>query len=128
MTTTVPNAEKTVLIVEDDEVLLRALYLMFHTEGFTVATATDGETALETAIRLRPAVVLLDLILPKLSGLDFLKTFKSHTELKNIPVVVLSNLGDTATIDNAKALGAVDYYIKSDTDISVLYDKVKKYL
>lgn len=128
MITTVPNAEKTVLIVEDDEVLLRALYLMFHSEGYTVASATDGETALETSIRLRPAIVLLDLILPKLSGIDFLKTFKSHTELKDIPVVVLSNLGDTATIENAKTLGAIDYYIKSDTDISVLYDKVKKYL
>ena len=125
-----PKTEKalTMLIVEDDEVLLRALYLLFHGNQFTVASATDGESALRMTERLKPDLVLLDLLLPKLNGFDYLKDVKANPVLKNIPVVVLSNLGDKDSLEKAKALGASDYFIKSNTDLSTLVDKVKKYL
>jgi CheY-like chemotaxis protein len=118
--------KKTVLLVEDDEVLLRALYLLFHTSEFTVASATDGETALTMTQRLKPDVVLLDLLLPKMNGFDYLKFLKADPALQNIPVLVLSNLGDKENIDKAKTLGASDYFIKSDTDLSILAEKVNK--
>ncbi|MFA5125024.1 MAG: response regulator [Patescibacteria group bacterium] len=119
---------KIILMVEDDEVLLRALYLVFHEGGFTIATATDGETALRMAERTKPDIILLDLLLPKMNGFEFLKNIKANANLRSIPVVVLSNLGDDDNVKKAKDLGAVDYFIKADTDLSVLNDKVKKIL
>ncbi|MFA6594376.1 MAG: response regulator [Candidatus Buchananbacteria bacterium] len=120
--------KKIILMVEDDEVLLRALYLIFHEGGFTLATATDGETALRMAERTKPDVILLDLLLPKMNGFDFLKNIKANPALRAIPVIVLSNLGDDDSIKKAKDLGAADYFIKADTDLSALKDKVKKIL
>lgn len=124
-----PKTEKKVmLIVEDDEILLRALYLLFHKGDYTIASATDGDTALKMTQRLKPDVVLLDLLLPKMNGFDYLKFMKADANIANTPVIVLSNLGDKESIDKAKALGALDYFIKSDTDLTTLDEKVKKLL
>ena len=122
------DTKKTILIAEDDEILMRALYLMFHKGEYTIASAGDGETALKMTERLKPDLVLLDLLMPKMSGFDYLRDMKANPELKNIPVIVLSNLGDKDDIEKAKALGAEDYFIKSSTDLSTLFDKVKKKL
>lgn len=120
--------KKIVLLVEDDEVLLRALYLLFHNSGFTIASATDGDTALKMAERLQPDLVLLDLLLPKMNGFDVLKNLKSNSKLKDIPVIVLSNLGDQTDIERAKNLGALDYYVKANTELSSLEEKIKNIL
>jgi len=120
--------KKIILIVEDDEVLLRALYLLFHKGDYTIASATDGDTALKMTQRLKPDVVLLDLLLPKMNGFDYLKFLKADASVKNTPVIVLSNLGDEESVNKAKGLGALDYYIKSDTDLTTLDEKVKKLL
>jgi len=113
------------LIVEDDEVLLRALYLLFHKSGFTIASATDGESALKMAERLNPNLILLDLLLPKINGFDVLKDLKANPTLKDIPVIVLSNLGDNSDIERAKNLGASDYFVKANTNLSDLENKIK---
>lgn len=122
------DTKKTILIAEDDEILLRALYLLFHEGGYTIASAGDGETALKMTERLKPDLVLLDLLMPKMNGFDYLRDIKANADLKDIPVIVLSNLGDKDDIEKAKALGAEDYFIKSDTNLSTLFDKVKKKL
>lgn len=120
--------KKILLIVEDDEVLLRALYLLFHKGDYTVASAVDGETALKMTERLKPSLVLLDLLMPKMNGFDYLRNIKANPELQSIPVIVLSNLGDKEDIEKAKNLGALDYFVKSNTDLSALFEKVKKVL
>lgn len=120
--------KKIILIVEDDEVLLRALYLLFHKGEFTIASASDGEMALKMTERLNPDIVLLDLLMPKMNGFDYLRSIKANANLKNIPVIVLSNLDDKDDIEKAKALGAEDYFIKSDTDLSTLFKRVKNKL
>lgn len=108
--------------------LLRALYLTFHEGDYTIATATDGETALKMTERLSPNIILLDLLLPKMNGFDYLKDIKANSKLKDIPVLVLSNLGDRESIERAKGLGADDYFVKSDTSLSDLRSKVNKIL
>ncbi|KKR48710.1 MAG: Response regulator receiver protein [Candidatus Magasanikbacteria bacterium GW2011_GWC2_40_17] len=120
--------KKIILIVEDDEILLRALYLLFHNSGYTIASATDGDSALKMAQRLKPDLVLLDLLLPKMNGFDVLRDMKADPNLKNIPVVVLSNLGDVSDIEKAKGLGAFDYYVKANTELSSLEEKIKSVL
>jgi len=125
-----PKREKkpVVLIVEDDEIILRALYLSFHEEKFTIATATDGEMAYNMTGRLKPDLVLLDLVLPKKSGFDYLRDIKASPEFKTLPVIVLSNLGGNENMEKAKSLGATDYYVKSNTDLSTLVEKAKHIL
>lgn len=120
--------KKVVLIAEDDEVLMRALYLLFHKGEYTIASAGDGETALKMTERLKPDMVLLDLLMPKMNGFDYLRSIRANANLKNTPVIVLSNLGDKEDIEKAKALGIQDYFIKSNTDLSTLFNKVKKSL
>jgi len=124
----VTKEKKIILIIEDDEVILRALYLLLHEKDFTIATATDGETGQKMTERLKPDLVLLDLIIPKISGFDYLKNIKANPDLKSTPVIVLSNLGDQENIDKAKSLGAEDYFVKSNTDLDKLSEKVKKTL
>ena len=115
-----------ILIVEDDEVLLRAMYLLFHSGKYTIASATDGETALQMVERMHPDLVLLDLLLPKMNGFDVLKAIKANKAIEKTPVVILSNLGDEADMEKAKSMGALDYFIKSDTDLAALEQKVNK--
>ena len=122
------DAKKTVLIAEDDAVLMRALYLLFHENNYTIASAADGETALKMTERLKPDLVLLDLLMPKMNGFEYLKNVKADPKLKEIPVIVLSNLGDQEDVAKAKALGALDYFVKADTDLTVLAAKVAVFL
>lgn len=122
------GGEKIVLIIEDDEVILRAMYLALHEQQFTIATATDGESGLQMTERIKPDLVLLDLIMPKMDGFTYLEHMKANAKLKKIPVVVLSNLGNEENIKKAKKLGAADYFVKSDTDLSELSKIIKKLL
>jgi len=66
--------------------------------------------------------------MPKMNGFDYLKIVKANPLFKDMPIVVLSNLGDKEDIEKAKGLGASDYFIKSNTDLALLSDKVKKIL
>ena len=120
--------DKVILIVEDDEILLRALYMQFKGAGYTLASAEDGEVAMEIAQRIHPDLILLDLLLPKKDGFEVLHDLKSDPKLKNIPVIVLSNLGSQDDIEKTQKLGAVDYFVKADTDLVELETKIVKYL
>ena len=104
------------------------MFLLFHDSDYTIASASDGEAALRMTERLKPDLVLLDMIMPKMNGFDYLKSVKSNPVLKDIPVIVLSNLGDKDDIEKATNLGAMDYYIKLNTDLATLADKVAKIL
>lgn len=120
--------DKVILIVEDDEILLRALYMQFKGAGYTLASAEDGEVAMEIAQRIHPDLILLDLLLPKKDGFEVLHDLKSDPKLKDIPVIVLSNLGSQDDIEKTQKLGAVDYFVKADTDLVELETKIVKYL
>ena len=124
----VKEEKKIILIIEDDEVLLRALYVFFHDSDYTIASATDGETAIDMTKRLKPDIVLLDLLLPKMDGFRYLELVRSMPEFKDLPIIVLSNLGDKADIDRAKNLGANDYFIKANVDLEKLSEAIKEIL
>ncbi len=118
--------EKILLIVEDDEILLRALHIQLKDSGFVLSTATDGELGIQLAQRLKPSVVLLDLVLPKKDGFDVLRDLKADPSLKNIPVIVLSNLGDKKDIDKAMKLGAKEYFVKATTELDKITEIIEK--
>jgi two-component system, OmpR family, phosphate regulon response regulator PhoB len=116
------------LIVEDEEILLKVLREKFEKEKFDVEVAVNGEEALAMAESFKPDLMLLDIILPKKDGLKVLAELKADPEIQNIPVIVLSNLGDDEKIKTALSLGAVDYMVKTQHPINEVVEKVNEYL
>ena len=121
----VPNK---IVVVEDDRILLKALNVELLSGNFEVLSASDGEAGLALVKKEKPDLVLLDLVLPKMHGFDVLAALKQGKTTKQIPVVILSNLGQDSDIKKGMELGAKDYYQKASTDLSDLANKIKKIL
>ena len=119
---------KKILVIEDEQILLRALNVELLSQGFEVLSAKDGETGLRLINEEKPGLVLLDLILPKMHGFEVLKAIKSNEDTKEIPVIILSNLGQDSDIKKGLELGAVGYFVKASTDLSELSKKINKIL
>ncbi|MFH2063467.1 MAG: response regulator [bacterium] len=102
-----------VLIIDDDAFLSGIYATKLDLEGFRVLTARDGEEGLRLAGEEHPAVILLDVLMPKLDGFETLKRLKSEAGTKDIPVIMLTNLGQKEDIEQAKSDGAEDYLIKA---------------
>jgi two-component system, OmpR family, response regulator RpaB len=103
-----------ILIIEDDALLSRMYQTLFISSKYEVELATDGEEGLVKARDTKPTLILLDIMMPKLNGLEVLKRLKADPEVRGIPVVVLTNLAGNADIQTALELGAVRYIIKSE--------------
>ena len=116
---------KRILVVEDTDLLRRMYRDRLLQDGYEVEDAGDGIAAL-ALLRDRPFdLVLLDLIMPRMGGIQVLETVKQDPRTQSIPVVVLTNLGEEQTIEHAVSLGAVDYLIKNETRPTDVSEKVK---
>jgi DNA-binding response OmpR family regulator len=104
----------TILIVEDDTLLLRMYQEAFSSEGFEVLSALDGQAGLDLARSKKPTIILLDIMMPKMNGIQMLEQLKADPAIHTIPVIVLTNLSGTKDAEKALALGAVKYVIKSE--------------
>lgn len=122
------NTLKKILIVEDDEHISKVYEIKLAREGFATVLAHDGEEAVEKIVVEKPDLVLLDLMLPKKDGFGVLEDIKKNPNLANIPVIVLSNLGQQSDQDRAMALGAKEYLVKVDYPIQEVIEKVKGYM
>lgn len=107
---------KVLLIVEDDPLMVRMYQKIFKFEGYDVDTAFDGEEGIEKVRKIKPTVVLLDIMMPKMNGIQVLEKIKSDPDIKKIPVIVLTNLAGTQDAETALEKGAVRYIIKSEHD------------
>ena len=116
-----------ILIVEDEEVLALVLKEKLELDHFEVQTAVDGEAGLAAVGSFRPDFILLDLVMPKKTGMEVLEELKASPQFKDIPVIVLSNLDTDADIKKALALGALDYFVKAHHPINEIVEKVKTY-
>lgn len=103
-----------ILIIEDDALLSRMYETIFVANNYQVETAADGEEGMVSARSSNPTLILLDIMMPKLNGLEMLKRLKNDPQLKQIPVVILTNLAGTSDVQAALQLGAVSYIIKSE--------------
>ena len=121
--------KKTILIIEDDFYFVKAYSLKLEKEGVNVVSVGDGEAAIEFLKKnKKPDMIILDLMLPKKNGFEVLKEIKSNNEWKNIPLVILSNLGQEEDIKKGKEMGALDYIVKADTSIEEAIGRIKKHL
>ena len=122
------NGGKTILIVEDDPVLSKMYSAKFESEGFKVLSAEDGETGLVAATAGGVDFIILDFMMPKMSGTDLLVKLRADAKGKSIPVIVLTNLSEASEKEKASKYGVKEYVIKANTTPSELTSKVLKYL
>lgn len=122
------NKHQTILIVEDEDSLLSALTTEFTSAGFHVLTAGDGEEGLRVALAEKPALILADVLMPKMDGIQMLHALREDPYGKDVPVVVLTNVHDTAAMVQALEHHAFDYLVKSDYTPGEIVAKVKKRL
>lgn len=120
--------EKKILIVEDDSALRGILVEFLEAEGFVVSEASNGEEGVEMIKKDNPDVILLDIILPKKDGYEVLKEIKADDNTKDIPVILLTNLGSLSDIEKALELGATTYLVKGDYQVKEIIEKVKEVL
>jgi len=119
---------KTILIVEDDKFLRGLIAQKLIKKGYEISEATDGEQGIKKIKEERPDLVLLDLILPGIDGFEVLTRTKTDPALAQIPVIILSNLGQSEDIDRGLKLGATDYLIKAHFTPDEIIEKVKNAL
>jgi len=119
---------KRILLVEDDRVLRRACEASLRQRGFTVLSAADGEEGLRLAQAESPDLVLLDLLMPKLPGIEVLRALKSEATTRAIPVLVLSNSSRERDVEQVTDLGAVGYLVKADLSLEELGERVTRLL
>jgi DNA-binding response OmpR family regulator len=124
-----PKIQEEVFIVEDDVAIDKAYEAKFAHEGIKIKIAEDGEEAIQILKKgYMPSLILLDLMLPKKSGFEVLEEIKKDDCLKDIPVLLLTNLAQEIDASRGLALGAEEYLVKADTKIDDLVKKVRHYL
>jgi len=114
-----------ILIIEDDKFLRDLIARKLLKEGYKVSEAIDGEEGMKKVKEEKPDLVLLDLILPGIDGFEVLSRVKEDPASAQIPVIILSNLGQKEDVEKGVKLGAVDYLIKAHFTPKEIIDKVK---
>lgn len=120
--------QKEILIIEDDKFLSSLLKARFTKETFGVRQAFDGEEALAMLKEKHPDLIVLDLIMPKVSGFEVLEAISIDPNLQGIPVFIVSNLAQDTDVQRARQFGAKEYFVKVRISIDELVGKVREYL
>lgn len=120
--------KRKILIVEDETSLINILEDKFSSEGFEVLKANNGQIGLDKALSDFPDLILLDIAMPVMDGLEMLKLLREDKRGNAMPVIILTNYGDMEKFNQAKDLGATDYLVKADWGMKNIVEKVKEIL
>ncbi len=120
----IPTSAKRVLLVEDDRFLRRAGEAVLRRCGLTVLLAVDGDEALALARREKPDLVLLDMLMPRRSGIEVLRELRAQPDTRSMRVLVLSNSSREQDIEEAERLGVEGYWVKAEMSLNELGDRV----
>lgn len=123
-----PSGSKKILLVEDDNNLADVYTTRLQAEGFDVHRVPNGEDALASALQYKPDLILLDVMMPKVSGFDVLDILRNTPETASVKIVMLTALGQDSDQQRAKDLGVDDYLVKSQVVIADVVDKIKLHL
>lgn len=126
--TPTPLHAKRILFVEDDDALAQVYLVRLQAEGFDVKRVANGEDALAAAVSYHPNLVLLDVMMPKVSGFDVLDILRNTPETANLKIVMLTALSQETDKNRAKSLGVDDYLVKSQVVITDVIDRIKHHL
>ena len=117
-----------ILLVEDDETLSELIKTQFKLYGCELSHLSSGQGAVNKIKEIKPEIILLDILLPNQNGFDILEEIRNDPEVKDIPVIIISNLDSEQDLDQAKKLGVRDYLIKSTIVTEEIAEKVKEIL
>jgi len=120
--------KKTILMIESDGFLMGLYKDRLKSEGFEFITSDNGIEGMDKIISEKPDLIILDMILPFKNGFDILEEMNKSGLISKIPVIVLSNLKQDSDIEEARRLGAEDYFIKSEANLSEVIKKIKEIL
>lgn len=120
--------KKKIAVVEDDPFLSKAFLLKLGNVGFETVSIRDGLEAMDIIRKENPDLILLDLMLPRRSGFEILADIKKDNKLKNIPILILTNLGQEEEKQRGLALGVKEYLVKTDIKLEEVVEKIKWYL
>lgn len=123
-----PEIKKTVLVIEDQRGFREIFTDILNHGGYEVAQAADGEEGWEMVKSLKPDLVLLDLMLPKIHGFEVLKKIRSEAETQGIPVMIISILDEPANRSKGLELGADDYLVKSHLSLQQILERISALL
>jgi DNA-binding response OmpR family regulator len=118
------SRKKKILIVDDETALASIYKQAFEIQNCEVGYCENGELALQTAREFHPDAILLDIMMPRLNGLDALDLFRGTPETSNAIIIIMSAIGDAETIKKAKSLGAQDYIVKSNASLNEVVERV----
>jgi DNA-binding response OmpR family regulator len=124
----VVSNNKRILLVEDDEGLATVYSTRLEAEGFTVLHVPNGEDALTHAVEFHPDLILLDVMMPKISGFDVLDILRNTPETNNMKIVMLTALNQEKDMERARSLGVDDYLVKSQVVIADVVERIKFHL
>lgn len=119
---------KKLLLVEDDDALASVYLMRLQAEGFDVRRVANGEDALAAAREYKPDLILLDAMMPKVSGFDVLDILRNTPETANIKIIMLTALSQESDKERAQGLGVDDYLVKSQVVISDVVERIKYHL
>src|SRR6185369_15076969 len=120
--------QRKILFVEDDDSLASVYMTRLQAEGFDVKRVPNGEDALAAALQYRPDLILLDVMMPKVSGFDVLDIIRNTPEVGNVKIIMLTALSQDSDKARAKELGVDDYLVKSQVVIADVVDRIKHQL
>lgn len=122
------SRRRKILLVEDDDGLANVYVTRLQAEDFDIRRVPNGEDALAAALEYKPDLVLLDVMMPKVSGFDVLDILRNTPEVGNVKVIMLTALGQDSDRERAEALGVDDYLVKSQVVISDVIEKIRYHL
>lgn len=117
-----------ILLIEDEEMLANMYEVKFQNEGFEIIKALDGAVGLELSKTINPDLVLLDVIMPKMDGFSVLRAMREDPKTKDLPVILLTNLGQDEDVAKGKELGAIGYLVKANVTPAEVVEAVKREL
>lgn len=117
-----------ILLVEDDMALRDIYSARFMAEDYEVVTASDGEMALTVAVKEKPDLIILDVMMPKISGFDVLDILRATPETKDTKIIMMTALSQPADVEKGKSLGASEYLVKSQVTLTDVVNKAKEVL
>lgn len=123
-----PRHPKRILLVEDDDSLANVYVTRLQSEGFEVRRTANGEEALATALSYHPDLVVLDVMMPKVSGFDVLDILRNTPETANLKIIMLTALSQESDKERAQSLGADDYLVKSQVVIADVIERIRHHL